>query len=327
MYLRPIVVLVGFTLAIGLAMGCSQNQPVTETLVESEFAEQLLAPMNYLGNIAKQAPDANFQAQGSGVRKAVVQTKLPNGQSMTLWVYQPDPLPHAKVPCVFIAPAGTMMIHGLALGDGDTPEHLPWVKAGFAVVAYELSGNADAENASDAQLKMASEKFRQAKSGLLNAQVAMAYAREKIPFADARQFFTAGHSSAGTMALYVAQMDPQVKGAIAFMPAVDIRASLGIDGISYVQNAEIVPEAGIYVNQISPITHIHRLSQPTFLFIAGDDRPDLTRPADSFAEKLRELGSDVTVVRVPRGGHYEPMLDPGIPMAIEWLTMITQYNP
>ncbi|WDI44443.1 alpha/beta hydrolase family protein [Bremerella sp. P1] len=324
---RLFVVLVGFSVTTCFGLGCSQNQPVTETLVESEFADQLLAPANYLSNIARQAPDAVFRVErGGGVRKAVVQTKLPNGQSMTLWIYHPDPLPQTKIPCVFIAPAGTMMIHGLQLANGDTPEHLPWARAGFAVVAYELSGNADAQTSSDDQLKSAAEKFRQAKSGLLNAQVAMAYAREKVSFVDPQQFYTAGHSSAGTMALYVAEMEPQVKGAIAFMPAVDIRASLGVDGITYVQNAEIVPEAGIYVNEISPITHIHRLSRPTFLFIAGDDRPDITGPADSFGKKLREMGSDVTVVRVPRGGHFEPMLDPGIPMAISWLKMITQNN-
>lgn len=326
MLYRPFLVLVGFSVAVCLGLGCSNNQPVTETLVETEIADQLLAPLNYLGNIAQQAPDAVFRAQGSGVRKAVVQTKLPDGQSMTLWIYQPDPLPQAKVPCVFIAPAGTMMIHGLGLTDGDTAEHLPWVKAGFAVVAYELSGNADPENSSDVQLKSAAEKFRQAKSGLLNAQTAMAYAREKVSFVNPRQFYTAGHSSAGTMALYVAEMEPQVKGAIAFMPAVDIRASLGIDGITYVQNSKIVPEAGVYVSEISPLTHIHRLSQPTFLFIAGDDRSDITGPADSFGKKLRELGSDVTVVRVPNGGHFQPMLDSGIPMAIEWLKMVTQTN-
>ncbi|PQO31067.1 hypothetical protein C5Y96_11955 [Blastopirellula marina] len=323
---RSFVILAGFSVALCFGLGCSQNQPVTETLVESEFADQLLAPMNYLGAIAKQAPDAVFRSQGPGVRKAVVQTRLPDGQTMTLWIYQPDPLPQSKVPCVFIAPAGTMMIHGLQLADGDSPEHLPWVKAGFAVVAYELSGNADAENSTDAQLKSAAEKFRQAKSGLLNAQIAMAYAREKVSFVNPQQFYTAGHSSAGTMALYVAEMEPQVKGAIAFMPAVDIRASLGIDGITYVQNAQIVPEAGVYVNGISPLTHIHRLSQPTFLFIAGDDRSDITGPADSFGKKLREMGNDVTIVRVPSGGHFDPMLDPGIPMAIEWLKMITQSN-
>ncbi len=326
MLYRPYCLLVASSIAVCLGLGCSQNQPVNDTLVETEFADQLLAPMNYLGTIAKQSPDAVFKPQGSGVKKAVVQTKLPDGQSMTLWIYQPDPLPSSKVPCVFIAPAGTMMIHGLKLADGDSPEHLPWVEAGFAVVAYELSGDADAQNTPDDQLKIATQKFRQAKSGLLNAQLAMAYAREKVSFVNPRQFYTAGHSSAGTMALYVAEMEPQVKGAIAFMPAVDVRTSLGRDAITYIQNAGIVPETGIYVSKISPATHVHRLSQPTFLFIAGDDRPDITGPADAFAKKLREQGSDVTVVRVPNGGHFEPMLDPGIPMAIEWLKMITQTN-
>ncbi|MHC2068824.1 alpha/beta hydrolase family protein [Bremerella sp. T1] len=320
---RFLNVLLGISL-LGLAgLACSQNPPVNETIIETEVADQLLAPPNYWRDLAKTMPNPQFQLRGSGGRKAIVNTRLPDGQPMTLWIYQPDPLPQAKVPCVFIAPAGTMMIHGLGLAEGDSPEHIPWVNAGFAVVAYELSGPADAESSTDPEFKEAAEKFRAAKSGLLNAQVAMAYAREKVSFVDPDQFYTAGHSSAGTMALYVAEMEPQVKGTIAFMPAVDVRESLGIEAISYVQNNGILSDAGVYVNEISPITHIHRISQPTFLLIVGDDREDLRDPAESFGKKLREMGKDVTVVRIPRGGHYEPMLDPGIPMAIDWLKMVT----
>ncbi|MEW4455182.1 prolyl oligopeptidase family serine peptidase [Bremerella sp. JC817] len=310
-------------LLVGL-VGCSKNPPVNTTMMETEFAEQLLAPPNYLAGLVKQTPDVKFQPMAGGIRKASSQVRLPTGESMTVWVYQPDPLPPGKLPCVFIAPAGTMLIHGMMLSDGDVQEHLPWAKAGFAVVAYELSGHADAEKSSDDQLKLAADNFRDAKSGLLNAQVAMAFAKEKLSFVDPDQFYTAGHSSAGTMALYVAEMEPRVKGSIAFMPAVDVRATLGLDVMTYLQTRSILTEAGPYVSAISPATHIERLSRPTFIFLSANDRSDINGPADTFVAKLRELGKDVTVVRAPGGGHLEPMLDPGIPMAIEWLKMVTQ---
>src|SRR5436190_14838996 len=59
---------------------------------------------------------------------------------MRLWVYLPDPLPTAKLPCILIAPAGSRMFHGMALADGDRAEHLPYVKRDFAVIAYEIDG-------------------------------------------------------------------------------------------------------------------------------------------------------------------------------------------
>ena len=53
----------------------------------------------------------------------------------------PGEHPARSLPCVFIAPAGTRLIHGSVLGDSDSPEHLPYVRAGFAVLAYELTGD------------------------------------------------------------------------------------------------------------------------------------------------------------------------------------------
>lgn len=315
------LLLLGIGLTFGV--GCSQEKPsITVNLVEPEIIEQILAPPDFLANIVQNAPPAQFMPQGSGAKKATVHLQMPTGGSMTIWVYQPDPLPQAKVPCVFIAPAGTIMIHGKKLASGDTQEHLPWVNAGFAVVAYELSGDADPEKSSDVQLKSAVRQFRGAKAGLLNAQLAMAYARDKVSFVDESKFFTAGHSSAGTVALYVAEMEPQVKGCAAFMPPVDVRQTLGLNAMTKIQNIKLVEDAGPFVSSISPATYIDRLSKPTFMFLSKDDRSEITRPAESFARKLREGGKDVTLIEIERGGHYQPMLQPGIPLAIEWAKMV-----
>lgn len=312
------------TLAVGVLgiSGCGPTSNIKSPVIDSEVVELLLAPPNRLGISVKQAPDANYKTVESGVRRANVIVKLPSGGSMALWVYQPDPLPSSKVPCVFIAPAGTRLVHGRQLEAGDEAEHIPWVKAGFAVVAYELSGDPGSDEATNAQMKVAAEEFRAAKSGLTNARVAMAYAKEKASFVDPRRFYTAGHSSAGTMALYVAEMDPQVKAVAAFMPAVDVRAWLGPQGINVIQQAEIVPNAGEYVTRISPSTYVDRLSQPVFLAYVGNDDPGITKSAEKFCQEMREKGKDITTLRIPTGEHYQSMIDDALPMAVDWLTMV-----
>lgn len=326
MSLRLSLILSGFSLCSISLVGCSRQAPIQETIVEEEIVEKLLGAPDRLTSLVKQVPDATYQSVENGVRRATVKTRLPDGGMMTLWVYQPDPLPGGKLPCVFIAPAGTRLVHGSELGKGAEAEHIPWAKAGFTVVAYELSGDPGSDNASNAQMKTAAEQFREAKSGLLNAQVAMAYAKEKLPFVDSRRFYTAGHSSAGTMSLYVAEMDPQVKACVAFMPAVDVRAWLGVQGLTTIQQNNIVPEAGAYVSKISPMTYMDRLSQPTFLVYVGNDDKAITGPAEKFAKQMQDLGKDITVVKIPTGTHYGSMIQEGIPLAIEWLKMVDSMN-
>lgn len=326
MSLRLSITLSGLLLlSIGL-VGCSNQVPVNGTFVEEEIVEKLLGAPNRLSALVKQTPDANYTQVGNGVRRAIVTTPMPNGGSMKLWIYLPDSIPGGKLPCVFIAPANTRMVHGSHLNKGAEKEHIPWAQAGFAVVAYELSGDPGSDNASNGQLQTAAEEFRAAKSGLLNAQMAMAYAKEKLPMIDSRRFYTVGYDSAGTMALYVAEMDPQVKASVALMPAVDVRAWLGVQGLTTIQRNNIVPDAGAYVSKISPSTHIERLSRPTFLLYLGNDDKSYLGPAEQFAKQMQNLGRDITVVKIPIGKRYEAMIEEGIPLATEWLKMVDSMN-
>jgi hypothetical protein len=63
------------------------------------------------------------------------------GHAGTMWLYLPERQSDTQsLPCVLTAPAGTPLVTGMDLGDGDVPEHLPYVRAGFAVLAYDLDG-------------------------------------------------------------------------------------------------------------------------------------------------------------------------------------------
>src|SRR5690242_13418003 len=86
-----------------------------------------------------------------------------------LWVYLPEPFPKSPTPCIFIAPAGSPLIYGMRLAEEDRPEHIPYARAGFAVVAYELSG-AVTNRSSDAEVIQGIRSFKDADGGLESAR-------------------------------------------------------------------------------------------------------------------------------------------------------------
>jgi hypothetical protein len=61
------------------------------------------------------------------------------GHCGKLWLYLPTG-EHAlgSLPCILIVGAGATLYSGMKLGDSDVPEHLPYVRAGYAVLAYEV---------------------------------------------------------------------------------------------------------------------------------------------------------------------------------------------
>ncbi len=237
------------------------------------------------------------------------------GVPMELWAYLPNPLPSGKLPCVLIAPAGSRLFHGMSLDVGDRVEHLPYVRRGFAVVAYQLDGKMQ-DQPTDAQARDAIEKFSDAHAGIDNAAAAINYIEAKIPQIDPKRIYAVGHSSAGTLALQVAQNDPRIAACVAFAPACDLGARL--------QRAQRVLEtlqsgSHDFFVKLSPDQNIGRLKCPTMLFTAADDRNVPTESIVAFATQLRHTNAHVKLVQVPTGGHYNAMIKQGVPAAIEWL--------
>jgi dipeptidyl aminopeptidase/acylaminoacyl peptidase len=80
-----------------------------------------------------------------------------------------------------------------------------------------------------------------------------------------------------------------------------------------------LPGVADFVTQSSPSTHISRLKCPTLLFHAEDDTTCDIADTQKFADQLKAQGTDVTLVTVPTGEHYQSMIDEGIPAGIRWL--------
>ncbi len=222
-----------------------------------------------------------------------------------------------SLPCVLIAPAGTNLISGTHLGDDpDHPERVPYVEAGFAVVALELDGEYESEEPTNMELIAKYREYAAARAGLVNARNALEYVLARMPEVDPERIYVAGHSSAGTLSLLFAAHEPRLRGCVAFAPVTDLEKSFGREAEMF---ARVLPGGERFLVKASPITHASSLKCPVFLFHADDDTVVMPSQTYALSNKLQGIGADVDVSRVPYGDHYDAMIDEGIPRAIEWL--------
>lgn len=244
------------------------------------------------------------------------------GHGGNIWVYLPKGN-HApgSLPCVLITGAGTTLLHGLEWGEldqgGDSDEHLPYVRAGFAVVAYELDGPLDEFGDDEKAMQRAYNAFRAAQAGLVNARNALEFTLAKVPEVDPKRIYAAGHSSAGTAALLFAEHEPRLAGCVAFAPCLDLMerfSPVGVRGLSF-----LLPGLADFAVQSSPKTHEARLNCPVFLFHGEDDSNVPCADSRACERRLKALGKNVTLQTALQGDHYDSMIDLGIPMAINWL--------
>ncbi|HEX5054417.1 MAG TPA: prolyl oligopeptidase family serine peptidase [Planctomycetota bacterium] len=253
-----------------------------------------------------------------GVFFGEVEVKWPRGTSK-LWIYLPDSdnLPKS-LPCVLVPPAGSNLLFGMDLGDGDRDEHLPYCKQGFAVIAFEIEGVMPVEDQqSDANVLRQMRRFLDCEAGLQDARLALEYALAKVPAIDPKRIFCAGHSSAGTLALLFAAHEPRLRGCAAFAPIADVEQRIPDDA-----EQQIEQDFAGYRNFLvrgSPVTHLARITAPLFVFAAEDDSNVPFADTKTFVERLRKARKTVEFDTVPTGDHYQPMIDSGIPQAIAWM--------
>jgi dipeptidyl aminopeptidase/acylaminoacyl peptidase len=272
------------------------------------------------------APLATFPPLGPATRveKGVMVHQVLLGATR-VWIYLPEKPPGPAMPVVFIAPAGVPPFVGNGFGpDLDRqqhPEHLPYVHAGFAVVAYDTAGELPSgDEPTDEQVQAAATAFRDAEAGVVNARHAIDYVVKMVPGVDPKRLYSAGHSSAGRISLLLAESDPRIAACVAYAPVTnpDQRAW---------QNA---PEAARYLEanvsgfreflkRTSPIRNVGRLRCPTFLYHAEDDTRISILETEQFVESLKKTNPRVTFVRGARGDHYDSMIEEGMPKAIAWL--------
>jgi len=250
---------------------------------------------------------------GEGIQRFEV--KIPtDGESHRLWVYLPTEK-QKDMPLILIGPAGSPLIYGMALGDGDVDEHLPYATAGFAVVAYDISGGVQ-DHAPESEVVAAAKAFKDSEGGVNDAKIALDYAFAKLSI-DKKRVYTAGHSSAATLSMQVAARDPRITGCVAYAPVTDIPKRLG-DALLANLDSKIGGFSS-FIKDVSPSNNVDKLKCRTFIFQAEDDGNVPIADTERFVEALKKSNQDVTFKRVPTGGHYDAMIREGIADAIQWL--------
>ena len=248
-----------------------------------------------------------------GIRFRSFETRF----KQTVWVYTADPPPpHPGL--ILIAPAGGYPpLFAARLGSGDTPEHLPYVSAGYTVVSYTLSGTRPDDPHDKQKVAEALTAFFQSRGGVTDGLAALTFALEQFPELDTNRVIAAGHSSAGTLALQLAASHPSIRGVIAYAPETEPGARLSDKDIATM--TEAIPTFPYFLRIVSPLSRAADITVPVFLFHSkADDNVPTTRIA-RFAAALRQHHCPLTLEEVERGDHYESMIDPGIARALLWL--------
>jgi dipeptidyl aminopeptidase/acylaminoacyl peptidase len=297
---------------VGLA-GCGHEPSRTQASQPGGPAEAQAAPLTY----PEWGPGRLIQP-GIQFQEATLQR---GSMPMRVWYYHPEQAA-GKMPLVLVPPAGSTLFCGMSLAEGDRPEHYPYARAGFAVVSFDIDGHIpNLEKASDAALLQGAREFRDAKAGLANAHAALDFVLAKVPSIDTDRIYIAGHSSAATLALLVAEHEPRIKACVAYAPCTDVETRLaaaipGLDGA--------LPGYREFLHFSSPRTHAEKLKCPVLVFHAKDDRNIPIRDSTDFVAAVRKTNPQVTLITAPTGGHYDSMINEGIPKGIQWLRKIQQ---
>jgi acetyl esterase/lipase len=300
-----------------LATGCDKKSAkslVSEVVADSSAQVASVPEVAFPQRPAPRmvSPDVEFYVarfEGAGV-----------GLPMEADLYLPAGRHEPKsLPCVLIAPAGTAM-HGSVLDESDRAEHYPYVRAGFAVLAYELSGalaHPQAPKHTYGELMGPIRAFMQADGGLINAQIAINYILRRVPEVDPNQLFACGHSSAAVVALNLAAGDLRIRGCCAYAPRTDVEAWWNDPKLE-----EVVPGFNAFATRKSPLRHVDLFSCPVYLFHADDDSMVPLADNQAFAEAMKQAGKQITFERVPTGDHYDSMIQQGIPRGIKFMESI-----
>ncbi len=304
--------LLGFIVGLLLLIGCKTSQSRLTQVSENKQQNLDIKEMPTL-------PTAEKTEEGIIVHKVKLDKK---DESSNVWIYLPEKTESKKLPVVLIAAAGSYLFNGVSLGQGDQPEHLPYVRKGYAVVAYETPGSlkeVDLEQVEDSRLLKAINDFKNSKAGLINEQNALNYALEKVPSLDSDRIYVAGHSSAATLSLLVAANDPRIKAAIAYAPATELEKNLS-DVLDHFNN--YVPGFKDFIKENSPKNNISKINIPVFIFQAEDDSVIPFEDTKIFVSELQKVNSNVTFITAKKGDHYDSMIQEGMPKGIDWLSKI-----
>lgn len=235
----------------------------------------------------------------------VVDLGVPDGQpghDSEVRVVLPSKASGDPLATLVVNGSGAFRFSGMVLSDQDIEPMLPYVKRGFAVVAYETDGcqpDLNRDPTADDILQM-TRRYVASKAGLINAKRAIDFALMRFHEIDPNQLFAIGHSSGGKQALLLAAHDHRIKACVAFSPAckMDYPTSLALSRLHAEDTDYLLNE----VKRSMPIAHAKATKVPVLLFCSQTDR--ITRPSEVRAY-AKVVGSNAQVHLLQGKRHVE----------------------
>ncbi len=193
-------------------------------------------------------------------------------------------------------------------------------RAGFAVIAYELSGPIPEESGNEGMIE-GTINFRQVEAGVRNLKEVIKFIEKKVVEVDKDQLYMAGHSSAATHALLASWKVDLIKGCMAYAPAVDVAKFMGKDLIDAFNSIGGRYFSGYrnFIKDISPLKNTSKIKCPLFVFHSEEDGVMALTETQQFVKSVQRGNDDVTFLIAEKGDHYNSMMDEGIPAGVEWL--------
>jgi dienelactone hydrolase len=259
-----------------------------------------------------------------GVEHGQIVLNSPTGLPMKLAYLRPvrdRPYLDAALPVVLSAPPRVDATTGVSFDTLFLDDYTPWVRAGYAVVVFEIDGPLDLEKPSIDSLLNSNRLFLAADGGLVNYRAARGYIAAALPEIDLSRILVVGDAASGSLALRCAT-EPGVRGVVAFSPRVAIRQSLSsdvIDAISF-----DVPGFESFVHRIDPASFAPQIRVPAFLLAARDDALLDAATVEAFAQRLKDNHTPTQLIVLDRGGQTSALTLDGIKLAIEWASKLVK---
>lgn len=217
-----------------------------------------------------------------------------------------------SLPCLLVAPAGTNLLTGANTGPF-FESHVPYLKAGFAIMDYELDGSPDYETREGD----ATRAFIDSQAGLVNSRNVIDFVLHRMPMVNSKQIFAVGHSSGGTHVLLLGEHDTRLAGVVAYAAVSDVPKR--IPPIAAKMLGLVDKRIGNFLVQSSPLTHASRMNCPVLLCHAEDDSNVPVSDSRAMHDQLVKAGKQSELFITRDGDHYSEMLDQCIPKGIQWM--------
>ena len=224
------------------------------------------------------------------------------------WLFIPRGAENKPTAAVLRIPAGGNLFKPAVLGLGAVPEVEPYVEAGYVTMVMSFRGTLDNRG-----------NFNRSRGGLDDVLAALDFLK-KQPEVDPKSIFLAGHSSAASLVLRVAQVSDVPRAVAVFAPA--------SDWTEFFKNRleKVSDETRRFLEDSSALTHAGETKCPVLLTHGTADRIVPVSQSERLARRLKDAKKVYEFVAIPDGDHYYAMLRAGIPLSLAYFSEIQKHG-